>query len=109
MDKDEQQRTLQQNRSLYLYCDMLAEALNESGYDMKAVLKPEVNIPWQKNTVHDWLWMPIQEAMFQLDSTTKLNTKQVSEVYEVLNRHLAEKFGVSVPFPDRFSESEEKR
>lgn len=61
----------------------------------------EVDIPWSAETVKDLLWRPIQIAMFNKESTTELDTHEVSEVHAVLNRHLSEKFGISVPFPSR--------
>jgi len=59
----------------------------------------QVDIPWNKNTVHDLLWVPIQKAMTGKESTTELESPDPSEIYEVLNRHLAQKFGVSVRWP----------
>ncbi len=41
--------TPNQRNALHLYCEMLACALNNAGYDMKKTLKEEVEIPWQKN------------------------------------------------------------
>lgn len=94
-------RTTTQNSALHVFFRLLAEALNDAGYDMKRVIKPEVDIPWNERSVKEFLWKPIQHAVIDKDSTTRLDTKQVSQVYDVLNRHLAEKFGVSVPFPQR--------
>ena len=45
------------------------------------------------------LWRPFQEVMYQKKSTTELTTKEVSQVYETLNRHLGTKLGIHVPFP----------
>lgn len=92
-------RTLLQNSSMWLYFTKLGKALNDAGLDMRKVLKPEVEIPWNKDTVHEYLWIPLQKAMYETESTTDLETDQVGKVYEVQNRHLAEKFGVSVLFP----------
>lgn len=94
-------RTLSQNAALHKYCQDVANELNEAGLDMRKVLKPGISIPWSKNSVKRHLWRPIQEAMFDKLSTTKLESKEVSEVYEVLNRHMAEKFGISVEFPSK--------
>ena len=95
------QRTLKQNSSIHVYCRELAKALNEAGLDMRKVLKPEVDIPWTEETAKENLWKPIQEALLNIDSTKDLTTEQVSKVYDTLNRHLADKFGVSVPFPQK--------
>ncbi len=94
-------RTTTQNSAMHRYFRLLADALNDAGYDMKKVLKPEVEIPWSVSSVKEFLWRPIQEIITGKESTTKLDRKEVSEVYEPLNRHIASKFGVVVPFPDR--------
>ena len=95
------QRTLTQNRALHKYCSMLADALNDAGYDMKKVIKQEVDIPWSQQSAKEFLWRPIQKAVTGIDSTTKPETSQYSAIYEVLNRHMAQKFGVSVPWPTK--------
>ena len=95
MDK----RTNRQNRSLHLFFTMLADELNNSGNDMRRTLRHDVEIPWNGDTVKQWLWKPIQEAMLGKKSTTQLTTKEIDKVYETLNRHLADKLGVHTPFP----------
>jgi hypothetical protein len=92
-------RTLTQNKALHLYCQMLAGALNDAGFDMRRTLKQDVDIPWNKSSVKEFLWKPIQKAMTGKGSTTELTTVEPSEVYETLNRHIAEKFGISVEWP----------
>jgi len=78
---------------------MLSQELNDAGLDMKAVLKPEVDIPWSKMTVKEHLWKPIEKIMIDKESTEEMTNEEVSKIYEVLNMHLASKLGVSVPFP----------
>jgi hypothetical protein len=93
-------RTNPQNRSLHLFCELLAKELNEAGLDMKKVLKPNVDIPWNKTTVKEYIWRPIQKALTTKESTTDIDTKEPSEIWEIINRHLGEKFGIEVPrFP----------
>lgn len=99
MKTERPQRTTQQNKALHKYCELLAEALNLAGLDMKKTLKPEIDIPWTKENVKDHLWRPIQIAMTQKETTTEPSTKDYQDIYAVLDRHLAEKFGVSVPWP----------
>ena len=94
------QRTDQQNKALHKYFSLLAEALNDAGYDMQHVLtQKQVSIPWSGDRVKDLLWREIQRAMLNKESTTELNRSEVSQVYEVLDRHISEKFGVHVEFP----------
>ena len=92
-------RTNRQNRSLHKYCEEVADALNAAGWDMKKTLKPEVDIPWNKDMVKEHLWRPIQEIVLDKESTTELDTSEPSKVYDVLDRHLGEKFGIHVPWP----------
>lgn len=99
MDSDEKHRTLQQNKALHKYLDELSQALNSAGLDMRAVLKPGVDIPWSKEMAKQFLWSPIQKIMVDADSTTDLSTKDVQAIYQTLDRHISEKFGVSVSWP----------
>ena len=66
---------------------------------MRIVLKPEVEIPWAGASVKEYLWRPIQRLMLQKESTTMLTTRDIDRVYETQNRFLAEKHGVSEPWP----------
>ena len=92
--------TSQQNKALHVGFQLLAEALNDSGYEMKAVLAVKnIDIPWTKESVKEVLWRPIQLAMTEKGSTTELGITEVSDVWNVLLRHLGENFGVTVEFP----------
>lgn len=93
----EKQRTTRQNNALHLYFEMLAEALNDAGLDMKKMMKAD--IPWNAYNVKNELWRPIQEAMLGKKSTTQLTTKEIDQVYDTLNRLLGERKGVHVPWP----------
>ena len=93
-------RTEQQNKALHKGFDLLAEALNDAGYEMKAVLAVKsVDVPWSGDTVKEVLYRPIMLAMLEKGSTTEMTSTEVSQVWDVLNRHLGEHFGVTVGFP----------
>ena len=95
-----EQRTIQQNKAMHKFFEQLAEVLNDAGFDMKKVMKPEVDIYWTAENIKEFLWKPIQEALFIKQSTTELNTDQVSRVHETLMRHLCEKLKIDyVQFP----------
>jgi hypothetical protein len=95
------QRTTKQNSSLHVYLKAVSKALNDAGYDMKKVMKPEVEIPWDDDGLmaKEHLWRPIQKIMLDKESTTEPERGDYTKVYEVLNRHLSAKFGISVPWP----------
>lgn len=103
-DTEKQKRTIQQNKALHKYLGMLAEALNDAGYDMKRTLKEDVEIPWNPQMAKEHLWRPIQRIVLDKESTAEQDTDEVSEVYQILDRHMQQKFGVHVPFPSRFGE-----
>ncbi len=97
-----EQRTPSQNAALHLYFRQLAEALNFAGLDMRKTLtKRTIEIPWNEARIKDALWVDLQRIMTKKEHTSDLNTKEVSEVYETLNRWTASQLGVSVPFPSR--------
>ena len=93
-------RTNKQLRSIWLYCGLVAEELNEAGLDIRLALEEDLEVSWNKELIMNIYWRTIQETLFDTISTKDLKTHQVSEVYEELNRHIS-KFGISVPFPDR--------
>jgi hypothetical protein len=100
------QRTGQQNKALHKFYEMLAQTLNEAGLEMKVLLKPNINIWWTKDSVKDYLWRPIQEAMYGTNSTTFLRKhEQIDKVHQVLMRELGEKHGVEyIEFPSDYED-----
>lgn len=88
-----------QNNALHLWCTQLAEALNESGQDMKDVIR--VDIPWSSYTVKEHLVRPVMNKLLHKDSTTELTSDEVTTVYEVINRALAGRLKepIHIPFP----------
>tara|TARA_R110000796_G_scaffold42012_9_gene104170 strand:- start:5062 stop:5484 length:423 start_codon:yes stop_codon:yes gene_type:complete len=94
-------RSNAQNNALQVYCKELAEAFCDRGLDMRRVLKKEIDIPWTKDSVRDYLWKPLQEVIIGKSSTKDANTNEYSKVYDVLNRHVSDKYGFSIPFPSR--------
>lgn len=90
-------RTIQQNRALHKFFSLLASTLNAENKTIEVVLKPDTE--WNSDTVKALIWKPVQQAVIGKQSTTKLTTKEVNEVYSVLNKALGERLGVHVPFP----------
>lgn len=92
----------EQFNALHLYCQRLADALNDAGYDQKAVLeKKALPAPNTKESIKE-IWKAAQAAMYPTEgrvSTTKLTPGQVCQVHETLNRFFAENFGIHVPWP----------
>ena len=93
-------RTGQQNRALHVFLRQLSEALNDAGYDMKKALNEDVDIAWNETMAKEYLWRPIQKIVIQKQSTAEASSSDYAMVYEQLNRLIASKFGVHVPWPE---------
>lgn len=97
-------RTGKQRSAIEVFCRELAKLLNDAGLDRVKALKilrksPHIEIPWNQDSVKEDLWRPVQRVVSDKESSADLETDEVSKVYEVLNRHLANQLGVSLPFP----------
>jgi len=92
------QRTVQQQKAIEVFCKMLADTLNDAGFDMQAVFDVKsVSVPWSQETVKDILFKPIAKALFSVDSTVNLERGDCGRVHEVLCRQLATSLGVTCP------------
>jgi hypothetical protein len=103
MKPKRKQRTTTQNKSLHKLFDLYCEALNDSGNSVMKTMRHDVEIPWNRELFKNLVWRPIQEAMTGKHSTTELNTVDPTEIHQVLDRHLAERFGISFPWPSEDS------
>ncbi len=94
-------RTNKQNRAMHKFFRDSSLALNEAGYDMKAVIRDEVDIEWDAKgeNFKNNIWRPLQLVMLGKKSTADLDTGEVSAVYETLNRHIQERLNVHLRFP----------
>lgn len=81
--------------ALHKNFELIAEALNDAGYDVATVLlKKPMPVPWSKASVKEQLWKPALKAHLEKDSTTQLNTDEVDEVDQIVKKFLAQEFGV---------------
>ena len=97
--KKSKYRTLTQNAALHLMFEQLANELNNKGLDQRKVLNESIEIPWDKDSVKDFLWRPVQDAKFNTTSTTDLKSNEIDEVFRILQRHLNQKLNIGIEFP----------
>jgi nicotinamide riboside kinase len=90
-------RTVQQNRALHKYLALVAATLNAENLGVTVVLKPDTE--WSMEGVKEMMWKPIQQAVLGKSSTTKLTRTELTEVYDIMNKALAERFDIHIPFP----------
>lgn len=95
---DHPPRTGQQRKAIEVFCKNVAQVLNDGGLSVQVMLKSDVEVPWSQALVKEIMWKGIQKAMFNKKSTTELDTSEVTQIYEVFNRHMSE-HGVFVEFP----------
>jgi hypothetical protein len=98
-------RSDNQNRALHLYFEHLAKELNDAGYNIQKLLSHAVDLDWDKDTVKELLWRPIQVALINKKSTTNLDrVSEIDVIWEHLNRYLGE-LGIHVPFPSEINKN----
>lgn len=90
-----------QRKAFHAGCQELADHLNAHGKDMRAVLKHDVDIPWTKDTVKEYIFRPIMKAMYGYESHTELKKiEEVSKLWDVAFKHLGERVEVEyMEFP----------
>ncbi len=95
-------RTNPQNAALHKYCELLAVALNDAGYEMQVhIMGRLVSVPWTMPMIKDNVWRPIQIAMTNVESTADADIRDYSEVHKVLSREMSTHYGVYVPWPNK--------
>lgn len=98
--------TPEQRNALHLFCDRLAEALNDGGFDQKAVLEKKVlPLPNTKESVKE-LVRAAQAAMYPREdgkkpSTNEMTNGQLGKVIDAIGLWTGTNFGISVPFPSQ--------
>lgn len=94
-------RTLQQNKAIHLYCEMVADTLNELGWTFRfeGLKNTEMELKYTMSIVKETIWRPIQIALFEKESTTELSTMEVSVIAEQIEHFFVTKQGIDLPFP----------
>lgn len=94
-------RSSQQNKSIHLYLEMLADALDREGHTLQDVVKEikKAEIRPTKENLKEVIWKPMMKALFNKESTTELSTGEVDRVYEAINHFVGQNFELHVPFP----------
>ena len=96
--KTGKQRTSLQNRSLHLYCEMVASELNERGITTVQFFDEGFEMPFTQDIVKDNIWRKVQVALLDKESTIDLERKECEKVYDIINLKLSER-GLHIPWP----------
>jgi len=95
------QRTLSQNSALHKYFELLAAEMNDAGITQQLItskLKEGFEIPVSGSFLKD-IFRQIGKDLYDIESTAKLTTKQIQDVYLVFDQGMAEKTGCAVAWP----------
>lgn len=97
----EKQRTLSQNNAIHKYLDLVARELQNQGQTMRDVIQklPELEVLPTTKTLKEIVWKPIQKASLGKESTTELETAEVTLVYDIMSMFLSKHFQIDIPFP----------
>ena len=95
-------RTTKQNSALHMLFTIISSQLNEMGMEFKYFgLKGQlIHLRHTPHLVKEMVWKPIQRALFDVESTTKINTEQINEIVDVLAKYFGEK-GIVIEFPSK--------
>ncbi len=98
-----------QNKSLHLYFTHLADELNNSGYSVIKTLRHDIDIDWTPTLIKELIWKTVQKASYDKKSTRDLTSGELQIIWETINRHMGQKFGIHVPFPSLEALVEEEK
>ena len=93
----------QQMKALHLYCSNLAEALNAKHFDMRAIIRQDVEIAWTGYSVKEYMFRPLMKAKFGKTSVKQLfKSKEIDDIVDIITKLIAERTNGEcdyVPFP----------
>mgnify|MGYP003148940001 FL=1 len=95
-------RTLSQNNAMHLYCELLAAAMNDAGYDMSHPVFEKVSSEWTMYSVKEKLFKRILKTIKGRESTAEASTVDYDRVHRSLDYWTSIHLGISINFPDRY-------
>lgn len=93
---EEKRRTTKQNNALHLFCELLADKLNEAGISQRALLEA-FEIDHSSESIKN-IFRQIGKQKYSKDSTSKLTTKECIDIYDEINRQ-SSILGIHQPWP----------
>lgn len=97
---DNQLRSSQQNKALHKFFGIISMQLNEMGLEFgyQGLKGIDITVMYTPTIVKEFIWKPIQKALFDINTTTKLDTFQMNQVIDVISKFFLER-GVDIVFP----------
>jgi len=113
MDKPGQKRTTveeskEMQGALHLYLAQVANEANNRGLTLNQMVKIIKHLEARPNvyTLKEMFVKPYIKKNFNLDSSMKMDSDQVTEIYDALNLAFSYHFDIHFPFPSRESQAQ---
>ena len=91
--------TRQQQKAIHLYFKHMADELTNAGLDIRKTLKADFDVPWNAYLVKEFMWRPVQKEVCGKESTTKITTQEINQIFDVITKAIGEKTGLYIEFP----------
>lgn len=87
--------------ALHLYLDQVAHEANNQGLTLQDMVKVITKLEIRPNTINlkETFVKPYIQSAFNLDSTEKMDSEQVTETYDALNKLFGHHWHIYLPFP----------
>ena len=94
----------QQMKALHLYFTHLAQELNDKHFDMRAIIRQDVEIEWTPYTIKEYLFRPLMKVKYGKTSVKQLfKNKEIDSLVDIITKLIAERTKGQcdyVPFPN---------
>jgi len=91
-------RTNQQNRARWKYLNNIAVILNERGWTLE-IPNTQMEVKYTKDNLYEMYWQSLRQTMYP-GKTKQLDTKEFSELVEMVKMMFAKIFSINIPFPN---------
>jgi hypothetical protein len=92
-------RTSLQNRSRWKYLQMVANILNDQGHTYNPI-GTDFDVKFTKDLLYSVYWDSARKVMYP-EKKGQLNTKEFSDLVDVVMKLFANVFEINIPFPNR--------
>ncbi len=98
-----------QNRALHLYFKIMAEQCQINGITTRELWQKGFEVPVTLQIFKDNVWRPLQISLFNKNSTQELDSKEINQLFDVINKEFGETYQIHRPFPSIESLEEYQR
>jgi hypothetical protein len=95
-------RTAKQQAAIEVFCRNVSQEFNVNNITVQVIAEiAKRGIDWTQVSVKEIIWRNMQRHLTGKESSKDLNTKEVGQVYEHINKYVLSEAGVYVPWPEK--------